>query len=134
MDYCLKRYGHHFKTTKLISAYNILFLNGDLDMRVQMAGSKEWTSVTTQMNNKKLPAVKIPDLLSENDFWDKKKETRGRDPTKTGSHKRPRSEESVKSGGGSRPGLQAPANKHANTESPSGSQVSVLPIEVDEEL
>ena len=65
---------------------------------------------------------------------DKKNETRGRVPAKTGSHKRPRSEESVKSGSGSRPGLQAPANKHANTESTPGGQVSVLPIEVDEEL
>ena len=134
-DYCLKRYGHYFKTNKLVSAYNILFRNGDLIMRVQLVGSKEWTSFTTQMNNKKLPAVKIPDLLSETEFWDKKNETRGRVPAKTGSHKRPRSEDSGKTGGGSGPpGLQAPANKHAITESPSGSQVSVLPIEADEEL
>ena len=60
--------------------------------------------------------------------------TRGRGAGKTGSHKRPRSEESVKSGVGSRLGLQAPAHKHANTQSTSGSQGTVLPIDIDEEL
>ena len=111
----MKKYGYNHKNKENISAYQIMYKSGSLILRVQLKSSNEWLNVDSSLSCKKLPPLTISDLQSEDEFWKAKKsrsEARGRTSDIPRS-KRPRSEDSRKTGDSASAGLQ-PAPKLAN--------------------
>ena len=74
-EYCLK-----YQQSGFISAYNIIFKDGSVILRAQKKETDKepatWISITSQLKCEKLllPAVDIPDLLSEEEYWKKRKD------------------------------------------------------------
>ena len=95
-EYCLKKYAYCYKKEGLIKAYYLTYrdFNSALMLRVLKTvkgGEDKWLQLTNHSIDKwQLPPLDVPDLLTEDQFWQQKNSKKDKVGKK--DNKRPRSQ------------------------------------------